>query len=78
MNDSTGSDSPKVSFVGRILQNIAISLSATGNAAVLIAWILAVVAVALWAPHDNADKALNILFFMILGLIGTGFYNSTK
>lgn len=51
------------------LENLIINLRATGPAAVLVAWVLAIAAVAIFAPEKNADRALTVL--VLLGASST-------
>ena len=63
----------RVSLLARFLKNVAVNLQATGAAAVLIAWLLAVVVITLWAEPTQARYAFGLLgffggaLFVILG-----------
>jgi hypothetical protein len=63
----------QLSVAARFFKNVAINLSATGAAAVLIAWLIALVAVSIWGSDRLGPAALGLLgifggtLFIVLG-----------
>ena len=53
----------RVSLLARFLKNVAVNLQATGAAAVVIAWLLALVVITIWAEPTQARYAFGLLGF---------------